>query len=128
VTVPLLRVPDDGTPVYIKSNGAIFKAKENAKAKPGPDGKPLNPPELMEVTNLETGEIAQVVMNEVFATELRDKYPSDGYVNKSFKVCKFKMQGGKRYATFQITEIRVKVPDAQPEVKHETKPVSGHKK
>jgi len=110
VTVPVLKVPDDGTPVYFKSNGAIYKAKPlTAKESTEPAKQP---PELMEVTELQSGEIKTIIINTVLGTELRDKYPNDGYVNKQFRIRKYKMQGGKAYATFEITEIRLKNPSA----------------
>lgn len=113
VTVPLLKVPDNGTPVYVTFDGAIEKAKDNdsmrqRKQKMAEAGQPVNePPHIARVINLETGEHMQIIVNSVLKTEIEDKYPENGYIGVSFEIKKYKMTGGKRYATFQIAEIEV---------------------
>jgi hypothetical protein len=113
VTVPLLKIADDGTPIYVKALGPIFKAKDisGRVSRASKDGEPskvtMQAPELLNVLNYETDKEAQIIVSTVLGSELRETYPNDGYVGKSFQIKKYKMQGGKRYATFEIIEISV---------------------
>jgi len=61
---------------------------------------------LMGATDLVTGESWRVVADSVLASELRSHYTADSYVGRAFEIRKFKPEGGKRYATFAIAEIR----------------------
>jgi len=113
VTVPLLKVPDNGTPIYVTFDSKIEKAKENEsvrtrKANLAAAGEQVQEaPHVARVINLETGEHQQIIVNSVLKTEIEDKYPDNGYIGVSFEIKKFKMQGGKKYATFQIAEIEI---------------------
>lgn len=110
VTLPLLKILPE-KPLYVKIEGAIFKAKEQAGARKqtAPDGTPMQqPPELAHVIDLTSGEHAQIIIGTVLGTELRETYPNDAYVGKSFEIVQHKVQG-KRYATYGITEIEVEV-------------------
>lgn len=117
VTLPLLKNPEDGTPIFVTFTGPIFKAKEVAGGrapKKNADGSPaaaMAPPELAQVTDLARNAPAQIIVNSVMGSELRETYPNDAYVGKSFQIKKFKPTGGKRYALFEILEIRVKATD-----------------
>lgn len=106
VTLPLLKIVDE-TPVYIRIESAIEKAKELAATRTRSDAAPKQPPELIHVVNLETGEHAQIIANAVLASTFRDEYPENGYIGKSFQVIRHKMREGKNYATFSVTEIEV---------------------
>jgi hypothetical protein len=118
VTVPLLKVPDDNTPVYVCITSAIFTAKDtNGKtAATNEDGSPKTkqqPPRLAHVVNLETGEVQQIIVGAVLESELKDAYSDDSYVGKSFEIKKAKPTGSKRYAMYQIAEIEVEEGDEQ---------------
>jgi hypothetical protein len=117
VTLPVLKVADNGDPTYIHVEKAIVQAKEDPeqKRKTG-----MEAPELMEVTNLLTGESAQIVVNKVLSTELKEKYPEHSYVHKCFAIRKFKPAGQKKYATFEIVEIAPKQKAANAEVTAKT--------
>lgn len=106
VTLPLLKILDD-VPVYIRVESAIEKAKEIAATRTRSDAAPKQPPELIHVIDLETGEHAQIIANAVLASTFRDEYPDNGYIGKSFQVIRHKMREGKNYATFSVTEIEV---------------------
>lgn len=116
VTVPLLKTPDSGVPIYVQITGAIFKAKplEGARAAvTNADGTSKNePPMLAHAINLETGEVCQIIVNSVLQTELQEAFPDDTYVGRAFEIKKFKMANGKRYATFQVAEIELDKEDA----------------
>src|ERR1035441_6792939 len=124
VTVPLLKISDDGQPIYVKILSAIFKARDITGRAPRAvkDGEPapmrMEAPELVFVVNLKTGEEQQIIVNSVLGSNLREAYPNDSYVAKCCEIKKHKVAGGKRYATFSIREVAVKksgtVPPATP--------------
>ena len=117
VTVPVMKI--DGTkPVYITFLEPIHLAPENDKQKAIrekliSEGKQVKPvPEICKVRNIEDGHVYQIVANEVFKSEMRQNYPADAYVNKSFQVFKSAPEGNRQYATFQIAEIELEVEEA----------------
>jgi hypothetical protein len=105
VTRPVMKI--EAKTVYFKVDGPIHKAApmEGAKAQKDASGNVLPPPDLMFVTDLETGEEKTVVVNTVLGLELSKTYPEEKYVGKCFMVEKIAPAGNKRYATFQISEI-----------------------
>lgn len=113
VTRPILKM-DGSKPVYFKVEGAIHlaPAMEGGRKQKDAAGNELPPPEIMFVTNLETGEESTIVVNKVLGSELQSVYPSDAYVGKSFAVEKIAPAGNKRYATFQISEIELQQAEA----------------
>jgi hypothetical protein len=117
VTLPLLKLGDDQT-VFVRIEEPIFKAKDiksKAEPKPGEEPKAVKQaPELMQVTNLKDGVRCQMIANTVLATELRETYPGDKYVGKSFRIGRNKIEGSKQYATFSIAEIEVTAKSTQP--------------
>jgi hypothetical protein len=60
------------------------------------------------VTELSTGQLFQYVFNAISASELRNAYPSDGYVGKSFLIKKLGVVAGRRYKDVQILELKPK--------------------
>jgi hypothetical protein len=106
VTVPQLKIDATGTkPVYIRIESIIEDAKATGPTKKGADGQDIKPPRICRVTNLEDGLEMSLIANTVFEKELEDAYAGSGYVGKCFEVYKSASAGGKRYATFSITEL-----------------------
>lgn len=110
VTLPLLKFGND--PIFVRFDDAIFKAEEmtagrETKNEDGTTKVRMAPPELANVTDLVRNIPCQIIVNTVLGSELRKKYPSESYVGKSFRLSKAQLQG-KRYATFEIAEVRVK--------------------
>jgi len=103
VTLPLIKKAD-GVPLYVKFDSAIFTGKEikgtGEKAK-------MEPARLANVTNLETGELGQIICNKVLEGTLTEEYPDNGYVNKGFAITQHGKASGKRYHTYTIAEIEV---------------------
>lgn len=110
ITLPLLKMRPEVT-YYLRIDQPIFKAKPvTTKAiKNGElvetNTKKMEPPELAEVTNLETGEKMQIIVPKVLGTELRENYVEDAYVGLSYSIVKHEKATGKDYATFSIAEI-----------------------
>lgn len=90
-------------PMYIRIEGAMFVGKERI----GRDGKKSDkePPTVMNVTNLATGEEGVLIANTVIKSTLDEEYPSNAYVGKCFGITKQKRKEGKQYDPFNIVEI-----------------------
>jgi len=97
VTLPVLSKVDN-QPIFITITSAIT-AKDTTDDK----GEPATI-DICNVTNLETGEAMQMVVNTVLKSSLVEEYPKDEYVNKSFKVTQLKVEG-KRYKKYSMFEI-----------------------
>jgi hypothetical protein len=106
VTLPTLKMELDQA-VYVRFEAAIYQAKALTRGRAGTDGQQMAPPELAHVTELTRNRECTIIVNSVLGTELRETYPNDGYVGKSFKLVKSKLES-RRYATFDITEVRLK--------------------
>lgn len=120
VTLPLLKIEDDKT--YAVTIETAFKKGEAAPARKikeeytDPDtgevktrdamSKVQEPPVLCQVTNLFTGERAQMIAGAVFHSEITKQYPDDTYVGRSFQ---FSVQkaSGKRYKVPMISEVKL---------------------
>lgn len=102
VTLPLLKQSDDTT-VYVRIDSAIFKGKE---IKGTGEAAKMEPADLMNVTELESGEQMQMIANAVLKGNLEEEYPEEGYVGKCFAVTRMKVEG-KRYKNYSIQEIEV---------------------
>jgi hypothetical protein len=112
VTLPVLAIKLD-TPTYIGIDSAIVAGKVVEEGKEAAN--------IMNVTDLETGEEAQIVLNKVLMANLQETYPNDDYVGKQFEIIKFKKASGRDYHTFKIVEIQVEMPEST------TAPASGKK-
>ena len=90
-------------PLYVKIQDKMFIGKERV----GRDGKKSDkaPPTVINVMNLETGELGQVLANTILKQTLEEEYPNDGYVNLCFAITKQKRKEGKQYDPFNILEI-----------------------
>lgn len=138
VTLPLLKIEDDKT--YAVTIETAFKKGEAAPARKikeeytDPDtgevktrdamSKVQEPPVLCQVTNLFTGERAQMIAGAVFHSEITKQYPDDTYVGRSFQ---FSVQkaSGKRYKVPMISEVKL---TAKAEASTETSAPASKKK
>lgn len=112
VTLPLLKIVQDRD-YFVTFNGAMSLGKKMAVKKTVDEktGEIVDAPQreaatIAPVTNLETGEHAQIICGTVFRKELADAYPENGYVGKSFKFRIAKVSG-KNYNIVQISEIEI---------------------
>jgi hypothetical protein len=55
--------------------------------------------------NLITGECQLLIVNTVMGSEIRRKYPNDGYVGRCFAMVRRRSDQDKRYKEFHIIEI-----------------------
>ena len=86
--------------------GKIVKVKEGEKAK--------EPPTLVNVTNMETGEQATLVVNAVLKSTIEEAYPGASYIGKTFRVEKMEKKAGKAYHGFKIQEVEVEAEAVAP--------------
>lgn len=143
VTLPLLKIEDDKP--YAVTIETAFKKGEAAPARKvkvsytDPEtgelkereemSKPQEPPVLCQVTNLFTGERAQMIAGAVFHSEITKQYPNDSYVGKSFQFTVQKASG-KRYKVPMISEVEIEQAGAAETASTDTgaeKPVKGKK-
>lgn len=113
LTIPFLIIPDDGAAKYLRFDTAIEEDKTTfservRKAKPAEDGKTnQSPMHICTVVDLQTGEVMRLVAHEVLENTLNEGYPNGTYVGKVFEIKKTK-RAGKRYFSFDVTEIKLK--------------------
>jgi hypothetical protein len=110
VTASLLKLVDN-KPVFVRFETAAEKAKPAKTVKAGTSEVVKEPPFLARVTNLETGEIQEIILGAVLLSELDDGYPEKSYVGKAFRICLHKLDG-KAYNTYDLDEIEVTPTEA----------------
>jgi hypothetical protein len=87
---------------YLKVECAMFRGKKMGGRG---DAAAMEPATLVEVTNLETGEVEQLIVSKVILSTFEESYPNDGYVGKGFRIIKHARKTGKNYNTYSIAEI-----------------------
>lgn len=106
LTRPILKFVKD-VPVYIRFEGKIYLGRE-MQQKEG--DKKKEPAHLADVVNLETGELAQIIVNAVPMSVLKENYPNDSYVGKCFAITRQGRKEGKAYDPFNVEEIEDPLP------------------
>lgn len=102
LTLPLLK-PQLEKPFYVKFEAPIFKGKKITSGAQ----KDMEAATLANCTNVETGELVQIIVPAVLEAILEEEYDDDGYVGRAFKIVKHAKQSGKRYHTFSVAEIEI---------------------
>jgi hypothetical protein len=106
VTMPTLKIEDDQE-YYIKILSPITQSTKlvqvsGAGKKTAADQ--MEPPKVITIINLDSGEEMQMVCNAVLVSELNSAYPNDKYIGKCFCISKYAIEG-KRYKGMTITEV-----------------------
>lgn len=109
LTRPVLKMLKD-IPVYIRFEGKIYLGKE-MKQKSGEDKK-KEPAHLADVVDLDSGELAQIIVNAVPMSVLMENYPDNDYVGKCFAITRQGRKEGKSYDPFLVEEIEDPNPAA----------------
>ena len=102
VTLPLFKL-EKNKDYYFRFEGPIHTGKD-IKGKSTDDRK--QPAELAKVTNLETGELGEIICPMILRETMQEDYPDDGYVGKCFALSLTRPEG-KAYNLVSITEIEV---------------------
>lgn len=90
---------------YFKILGAMKQGEEVKNSN-------KQPPILIEVMNLETAAIGQIIAPKILESELTKHYPNDAYVGKCFALSVTPpVEGGKKYNLVNITEIEDPNPE-----------------
>ncbi len=103
ITLPLIK-PALDVPVYIKVTSAVFEGK---KIEGTGDKAKMEPANLINCINLETGEDAQMIVPAVLKGIFEDEFDGDAYVGKGFMVTKHPKASGKRYHAFSVAELEL---------------------
>ena len=95
--IPFLKI-NVAEPVYVKFTSLITSGLMKKK-----------PAQFVNVINLETGEIAKLLLGTVLTRQLLDNYGDDGFLNKDFEIIKGeKVKGGdNEYYEYEINEIEI---------------------
>lgn len=115
LTRPILKFVKD-VPQYIKFEGAIYLGKE---MKQKAEDKKKEPAHLADVIDLQTGELAQIIVNAVPMSVLKENYPNDSYVGKCFAITRQSRKEGKAYDPFSVEEIEDPTAAGKPDVEKE---------
>jgi hypothetical protein len=107
VTLPLLKMKDDGTSYYVKIITEIYAGKDNKTGKQAEGDATQKVPDLIQVIDLETGEEKELIVFAVLKAELEEQYPEGSYKGRCFRLQKFAKADGKKYSTAQIAEIEL---------------------
>ena len=94
----IFKLKADGNPVYLKITSAISKRFVGSSTQL----------DVIDAVNLMTGDSCCVVVDTVLRNVLCDYYRNDEYVGRTFQITKFAPVAGKRYATFDVKEVRVR--------------------
>lgn len=103
LTPPLIKFVE-GQPRYVKITSPMFVGKD-MKAKEG--DKKKEPALLCDVINLETGEVAQIIVSAVVKSVFTESYPNHEYVGKGFEITKQGRAPGKQYSPFTVQELEL---------------------
>ena len=106
VTVPLHKLRAGDT-LFCKPLKPIYKSKPLKNDK---DSDNKEPPHMLDIVNLETGELEMVIVGASLLGIFEDEYPNSSYVGKGFEIVvgdqkASKGGGGKRYNTYSVFEI-----------------------
>lgn len=103
VTLPTLSLKE-GQIVFVRFEEPIYVGKK-VEPKAGDTSKQKEPPHLVNVVDLETGELKTLILNTVLKSTIDEAYPNGAYVRKSFRVEKLPKKAGKEYHGFVIQEV-----------------------
>lgn len=141
VTKEFIVIPEDGTPVYYRFETAfavdpnLQNVGRRGKNKDGSEAEQA-PPEIAEVVNMLTGEVARLIGPEVVKSELRKTYPNDGYVGQIFEIKQGTQKTGKsgnKYRTYKINRMVPKAAaptssaNEAPAPQHKAQPVGARR-
>ena len=98
VTLPLFKIGKEPLFCRFESKIVIGKIVDDKK----------EPPRMAQVTNMETGELGEIIVGIVLKTNLEENYPDGTYVGKIFRLEKISPEGARKYSLYNITEMKVK--------------------
>lgn len=97
VAVPLFKLMPDA-PIYVKFNEPMFVGKKLDDKKQAAI--------LIGVTDLQTGQIGQIIVGAVLKGLMDDQYPDNSYVGRNFGLI-LRKRADKKYNTYDVAEIEV---------------------
>lgn len=108
VMVPTLKMLE-GVPVFVHVNQAIVEKEKVEKDEKS--GLPVTKTiEILNITNLDTGEIQAIVCGKALSQNLKDyKGGNQQYVGLNFEITKHPPAPGKRWKPYSLFEIEAEV-------------------
>jgi hypothetical protein len=103
LTVPVLSLKDN-EPRILRFDGKMHIGK-TMKAKEG--DKPKEPATIASVTDMESGEIFDLIVSAVLHSVLDEEFPGDAYVGKVFSVTALPKRDGKQYKGMKVYEMDI---------------------
>jgi hypothetical protein len=107
VTLPILKFGVE--PKYLRFDAPAHVGKVVDDKK--------EPPTMARVTDMETGEVGEIILGLVLKENLFDAYPDDSYVGKIFRIAKNAPEGARKYALWEVLEVELE--DDAPEATSE---------
>lgn len=102
VTLPLFKFGAD--PRYFRIDGEIFVGKD---VNEGPGKAKKEPPHMVRVTDLETGEPGEIIVGAVLLGILNENFPDNSYVGKNLSIQKFSPEGVRKYSLWKVAEVEL---------------------
>lgn len=101
LVLPLLnRGMKPGDSLYVEITGEMYEGRPQKGAKANE-----KPATLAPATNLETGEIGEIIVSAVVESTLNDMFPNQGYIGHWFEIAKGEKKAGQRYFQYTINEL-----------------------
>ena len=101
LTVPLLKQVDN-TEYRIK---ILDKMRQSKAVNTAEGARTMDPATICTVLNLDDGAHYTLIINKVLESVLKEEFPDDGYVGKSFAFTRHAKAAGKRYHTYSVAEL-----------------------
>ena len=98
VTRPLLKM-ENNKPYHVRFDSEFFVGKTIK------DDAKKQPPTMVHVTNLDTGEEQDLIVPVVLKGTIDEHYPDNKYVGKMFEITREAPEGARKYNLFSVTEL-----------------------
>jgi hypothetical protein len=110
ITLSTLKFEVD-KPLYVLLAGKLHEGKQRISrsgvVKLDSSGNPRKPPTLVEVIDMTTGEVAQIIAATIINTEISENYPNESYIGLGFSIMKQKRKEGREYDPYEIAEVDI---------------------
>lgn len=104
VTVPVVKLMPD-RPVYLRFESKLERSKQIVQKKVG--DKPMEPATIAHCLNHENDSECILIVGKMLESVLRESYPDDTYVGKSFELVNHGLRGDKRYNSYSVNEVEI---------------------
>lgn len=103
ITLPLVKF--GVAPKFVEITSLIYTGEKISGGTAAQQA--MEPPDMAHCIDLETGEEGLMMLGKVLKSEIEKAYPEGAYVGKCFSIAKKNAPEGKKYALWQLDEIKV---------------------